>query len=101
MAAVTNIASIDEFHQHEPDILAAINAAPHGAELFLADPFRFLSEHGFAIPPALKTQLQSRAPALGKVPTQLYDRIAAGGASLVGDPSDNITWHISSLGVTS
>jgi hypothetical protein len=34
----------------------AINAAPHGAELFLADPFRFLGEHGFTIPPALQAQ---------------------------------------------
>ncbi len=56
MSLPTTIASIDEFQQREPDILVAINAAPHGAELFLADPFRFLGEHGFTIPPALQAQ---------------------------------------------
>ena len=100
MSVPLTIASIDELHQHQADVLTTINAAPQGAELFLADPFRFLSEHGYTIPSALQAQLQNRASALTKSPTALYDRIAAGSASLLGGPAAGITWHITDLGVT-
>ncbi len=99
MRAHTTMTTVVDFHHKEPDMLAAINRVPHGAELFLADPFRFLGEHGFAVSPALRDELVSRAPALAKVPTHLYDGIAARGASLLGKPTGDITWHISSLGV--
>jgi hypothetical protein len=93
------IGNVIEFQQHEPTMLAVINRAPHGPELFMADPFRFLSEHGYAVSPALQAQMENAAPALPKTPKQLYDGIAAGRASLVGDSTVHITWHIRSLGV--
>jgi len=100
MPPQTTMATVTDFQQQEARILTAINSAANGAQLFLADPFRFLSEHGLAVSPELQAQLRSRAPALAKTPTQLYDSIAAGRASLFGDPTSDITWHISSLGVT-
>jgi hypothetical protein len=78
------IASISEFQQHEPDMLAVINGAPHGADLFIADPFRFLNEHGYTVTPALQAQMERAAPALAKMPKHLYDGIAARRTSLAG-----------------
>jgi len=99
MSQQRTIASINEFQQHEPDMLAVINGAPNGADLFIADPFRFLNEHGYAVSPALQAQMERAAPALAKTPKHLYDGIAARRTSLAGDSTLNITWHIRSLGV--
>jgi hypothetical protein len=100
MSAETTIATVTALNQHGPDILAAINGAPRGAELFIADPFRYLSEHGFAVSPAVQAELQKSAPALAKTPKELYDGIEAGRAALISNATLPVTWHISSLGVT-
>ena len=98
MSPPTTIASVTEFHQNEPDILAVINRVPRGAELFIADPFRFLSEHGFALSPGLQQELQKRAPLLAKTPKDRYDGIEKGNVALI-DSHIPITWYIRSLGV--
>jgi hypothetical protein len=97
MSVQITIGSVADFQQHEPAMLAAINASPSGPELFIADPFRFLAEHGYPVSAAMQGQMKNAAPALSKTPTQLYDGIAAGRARLVDDPT--ITWHIRTLGV--
>jgi hypothetical protein len=93
------IASVADFQQHQPDMLAVINASSQSAQLFIADPFRFLSEHGFTVSPALQTEMQNRAPALARVHKEMYDRVAAGSASLSGGATDDVTYHIRTLGV--
>jgi hypothetical protein len=99
MRAQITLGNVSEFSQHEPAMLAVINGAANGPELFLADPFRFLGEHGYVVSAALQAQMESAAPALAKTPKQLYNGIAAGRASLTGHSTLNITWHIRSLGV--
>ena len=96
MSAVTPIATVAELNQ--PNIVAAINDVPRGAEMFIADPFRFLSEHGFPVSPELQAELLKNAPALANTPKQLYDRIAAGSAALIGNTTLNVTWHITTKG---
>ena len=99
MTQPTTIGSVAELQQRETDMLATINGVPHGAELFLADPFRFLNEHGYTVSCGLQSQLVAAAPALAKAPKQRYDGIAAGRASFAGDYTVNMVWHIRSLGV--
>jgi hypothetical protein len=97
MSVQITIGSVADFQHHEPAMLTAINATPSGPELFIADPFRFLEEHGYPVSAAMQGQMEKAAPALAQTPKQSYDDIAAGRASLVADPT--ITWHIRTLGV--
>jgi len=79
-------------------MLAVINGAPGGAELFIADPFRFLAGHRYVVPPALQAQMESAAPALAKTSKQLCEGIAAGSASLVVAPHPfTVTGNVSCI----
>jgi hypothetical protein len=62
--------------------------------LFLADPFRFLREHGFAVETTLVDQLTKMQPKLAVPHTVLYDRVRR------GDVPKSVTIHIRSLGLT-
>jgi hypothetical protein len=85
--------TLADLKAHEVDVLQAIRSAPNGSNLFLADPFRFLREHGFAVQPTLVQQLTGLQPKLAVPNTALYDRIRQGNAR----PS--LTIHIRSLGL--
>ena len=74
-------------------MLQAIRSVPNGARLFLADPFRFLREHGFHVEPTLTERLGRLQPKLTKPNANLYDRIQRGEVKPLG------RLHIRSLGL--
>jgi hypothetical protein len=86
--------TIADFKTAEIAVLQAIRGVPNGERLFLADPFRFLREHGFTIDPTLIDRLTKLQPKLASPNTDLYDRIQRGDFKPLG------TLHIVSLGLT-
>jgi hypothetical protein len=85
--------TLQDLKTHESDVLQAIRGVPNGSNLFLADPFRFLREHGFGVQPTLVQQLTRLQPKLAAPNTALYERIRQ------GNVRPSLTIHIRSLGL--
>jgi hypothetical protein len=88
-----SLRSVADLKAKEIDVLRAIRSVQNGERLFLADPFRFLREHGFTIEPSLTDRLTKLQPRLAAPNSQLYDRIQRGDVKPLG------TLHIVSLGL--
>jgi hypothetical protein len=86
--------TISDFKTAEIEVLETIRAVPNGERLFLADPFRFLREHGFTVDATFVDRLTKLQPKLASPNTDLYDRIQRGDFKPLG------TLHIVSLGLT-
>lgn len=91
--------SLADLQSHEVPILKTIEATRHGAELFLADPVRFLREHGFPLTPEAEAELRRTLPAVEKTPIALYDGIREGRASLGSTETLRARYHIRSLAI--
>ncbi len=73
------VASIEEFRAKEPRIVELINSTPHGGELFLCDPLRFLAEIGVALQPDVRKKIEVELDLLQGSPTAAaYDAIRSG-----------------------
>jgi hypothetical protein len=95
----SRITSFADLQQQQAGILISINNVPKGAELFVADPFRFLGENGFVASPEAQADLLRRAPARASAPKQLYDGIKTGSAVLAGNQHLHVSVRIRSLAV--
>jgi hypothetical protein len=73
------IARIEDLPRYEARILRMVEATPYGALLFLADPPRFLHEHGFHVEEGFREQLAKAAPGW-RDRARAYDEILAGKA---------------------
>jgi hypothetical protein len=72
------LATVKALAAQEREVLQAIEETPHGALLFLADPLRFLKEHGFEIDERLAAELARGLPHLPEVSPGPYEDVQAG-----------------------
>jgi hypothetical protein len=78
------VATINALAAHEREVLQAIEETPHGALLFLADPLRFLTEHGFEIDERVAAELARELPQLPEVSPGPYEDVKAGAVAMAG-----------------
>lgn len=84
MAALT-IASLSDLRTAEKLVLTAIGQHKFGAQLFLADPVRFLTGAGFAVGEVFAAQLRA-LPGVRTNPLDAYELILAGRHPLCQTP---------------
>lgn len=78
------LATVKALAAHEREVLQVIAETPQGALLFLADPLRFLKEHGFAVDERFAAELTRRLPRLPEVSPGRYEDVRAGKVAMAG-----------------
>ena len=77
---IIQLDALHDLRHHEHEVLERISRTPFGALLFLSDPLRFLSEHGFVVGTRLRESLDRHREQLRKASPGSYDAIKAGHA---------------------
>ncbi len=71
------LSSRADLARHEEEILARIAHVDGGGVLFVAHPFRFLSEIGVEVSGELKAELIAREPQLEALADEVYEAVKA------------------------
>lgn len=79
------VADISEFRRLEQTVVERINSFPNGGRLFVADPFRLLSDIGVELSPAAKEGLEAELAHTSGFPVApFYDAIRRSETSKMG-----------------